>query len=116
MPTTPEEILPSVIDTDADTEDLPQVIDVAPPEEVSPELVSDDRRQQLDELMQPARLDPPDPPAELVAAVVRYFIVQRAELLNKVADIEQLLGFIREDGASLAVRVAKLEAFCGLKG
>lgn len=98
------------ISPDADTEDLPRVIDVVP------ELVEDDRRRQVDDLMLPARVDPPEPPPELVAAVVRHFNMQRASLMGRVSDIESLLGFIREDGAALAVRVAKLEAFCGVKG
>lgn len=59
-----------------------------------------------------------DPPPELVEAVVRHYVDMRTSLVSRVATIEAILGFIREDGdtRALAVRVAKLEAFLGIKG
>jgi len=87
-----------------DLEQLPpkldHVIDIPPPDEVHAELVDEKN----------------PPPPELVDALVRYFNAERAALLNRVADIETLLGFIRDDNAALSVRVARLEAFVGLKG
>lgn len=65
------------------------------------------------EVVEPAR---EAPPPELVDAVVRFFREQRDTLLNRVGDIENRLGFLRDDQTALAVRVAKLEAFVGLKG
>lgn len=56
-----------------------------------------------------------DPPPELVDAVVAHFTRQRDDLLRRVANIETLLGFVTPEDAELAVRVAKLERFCGLR-
>lgn len=107
----------------SDTDPPPAVIDVPPPEEKIPELVEDEIERQrvaqlkmADDLMQPARTEPPPPTQEQIDAVVRYFSVMRATLINQVSDIEDMLGFIREDAQPLSVRVAKLERFCGIKG
>lgn len=66
----------------------------------------------------PEQVDTRDPPPELVDAVVRHYVDMRTSLESRVATIEAILGFIREDGdtRALAVRVAKLEAFLGVKG
>jgi len=65
------------------------------------------------ELVEPVR---EAPPPELVDAVVRYYDEERSTLLRKVANLETLLGFIRDDAQPLSVRVSRLEAFCGVKG
>lgn len=56
-----------------------------------------------------------DPPPELVEAVVRHYIDLRDELQARVGAIESIIGFIRDDNTALAVRVAKVELFLGLK-
>lgn len=87
---------------------MEQSIITPPPDVIDAE--SDTQEEPID------RTKPEPPPPELVDAVVRYFNVERATLQNKISDMESLLGFIRDDAAPLAVRVAKLEAFLGLKG
>jgi hypothetical protein len=83
-----------------DTEPPPHVIDVPPPAEVRAELVDEPTE---------------DPPPELVDALVRHYTRKRVELEQQIGNMEQFLGFI-EVSSNLAVRVAKLEAFLGLKG
>ncbi|HKW09196.1 MAG TPA: hypothetical protein VJO33_02385 [Gemmatimonadaceae bacterium] len=62
---------------------------------------------------QPPEVQPvPTPPD--IAALRAYFMELRAALMTQVAAIEELLGFI-DVGDDLAVRVAKLEKFVGLK-
>lgn len=52
---------------------------------------------------------------DAVTEAAKYLTIKRDDLLKQVADIENFLGFanLSED---LAVRVAKLEKFLGLKG
>ncbi len=58
---------------------------------------------------------PEDPPPELVDALVRHYERKRSDLMRQIGEMEAFLGFIEVSG-NLAVRVAKLEAFLGLKG
>lgn len=53
---------------------------------------------------------PDPPPAELIEMVRAYYVAQRAELLQRVADLEVFLGFIVTN-QDLAIRIARLEAF-----
>lgn len=55
---------------------------------------------------------PPDPPD--MEAVRAYFSALQVDLTNRVRSIESFLGFT-EGVEALAVRVAKLEAFTGIK-
>lgn len=75
----------------------------------------DESEPRAPEVVEPMR---EDPPPELVEAVVRHYVEARADLQRRVASIEAILGFIHEadDARALAVRVAKLEAFVGIKG
>lgn len=54
------------------------------------------------------------PPPEIIEAVRQFHIAQREDLLRRVAAIEALLGFV-DVADGLAVRVARLESFCGVK-
>lgn len=85
---------PHVIDVP--DEPPPHVIDVPPPEEAKAEVVD-------------------EPPPELIDALVRHYTAKRLELERQIANMEQFLGFL-EVSNNLAVRVAKLEQFLGLKG
>ena len=62
----------------------------------------------------PAALDQEPPPPDLLAEVRRYYTLLRAEHLRSIAEIETFLGFA-ESSDDLAVRVAKLENFVGIK-
>lgn len=50
-----------------------------------------------------------------LAEMTQYWISRRSELERHVAEIEKFIGFVGESEA-LAVRVAKIEAFLGIKG
>ena len=52
---------------------------------------------------------------DAVAESTRYLAAKRDELQRQVSEIESFLGFAVQ-AEDLAVRVAKLEAFVGLKG
>jgi hypothetical protein len=55
-----------------------------------------------------------DPPPELVDALVQHYKRKQQELTQQIADMESFIGFIEVSG-NLAVRVAKLEQFLGIK-
>lgn len=59
--------------------------------------------------VQPAPPDPPD-----MEAVRAYFSALQVDLAKRVTAIEVFFGFL-ESTEALAVRVAKLEAFTGIK-
>mgnify|MGYP001604594956 CR=1 FL=1 len=48
-------------------------------------------------------------------AMRRYYVAQQNDLTRQILQIELFLGFV-EQADNLAVRVAKLEKFVGLKG
>lgn len=50
---------------------------------------------------------------DLTMQLAQHLKAEKADLLRRVGDIEELLGFIDESG-SLSQRVAKLEAFTGI--
>lgn len=56
-----------------------------------------------------------DPPPELVTALQLHYARKREALTDQIQAMEDLLGFIEVSG-NLATRVAKLEAFLGIKG
>lgn len=58
---------------------------------------------------QPAPPDPPD-----MAAVRDYYTALQIDLERRISEIELFLGFMAGT-AALAVRVAKLESFTGIK-
>lgn len=58
--------------------------------------------------------DPTVPPVEAIAAVHAHFITRRDGLLQQVSEIEAYLGFAKSS-EDLAVRVAKIEQFLGVK-
>ncbi len=59
------------------------------------------------------RVARPSPAA--MAATQEFYIERRQDLLRQVANIEKFLGFAQQSD-ELAARVARLEAFVGLKG
>jgi hypothetical protein len=73
------------------------------------------------EIVTPPVVDPqwtrpqvcPPTPAD-IEAMKQFYVGQRLELLRQVSEIESMLGFIA-GSADLAVRVARLEQFLGIK-
>jgi len=63
------------------------------------------------EVVEPARTPPPP---ELVDAVLQYFAHVRDDLARRVLVLDEQVGFIKSEG-DLSARVAKLEAFLGVR-
>jgi hypothetical protein len=55
------------------------------------------------------------PEAATEAQMIARLLERRTDLLQRLLDIETALGFVADD-AALAVRVARIEQFLGLKG
>jgi hypothetical protein len=74
--------------------------------------VTTDGQSLIDPQYRTVRAGPPT--IDEIAAMQRYFLSQRDELIRRANEIEEMLGFV-VTSADLATRLAKIELFLGVK-
>jgi hypothetical protein len=82
------------------------------PAEVLPQNFSLEEPPPVPVVVPPAFVEPPTPWE--IESMREYYSLQRQDLLQRIADIESMLGFVAVS-SEIAVRVAKIEHFLGIK-